>query len=105
MKRKEQLLQMLKDDPQNSFLLFALAKEYEGEAEWKDAIKQYTVLMNADPDYVGLYYHLAKAHEEIEQTEDAIAAYDAGIAVATRLSDLHALSELKGARMNLELEL
>lgn len=58
-----------------------------------------------DPDYVGTYYHLGKLYEEIEEGEKALEIYQKGIEIAKKIKDQHALSELMGAKMNLEMEL
>ena len=103
--RLESLLEMMRDSPNDGFLLFAVAKEYEGNDDSEKAIEYYEKLRNVDPEYVGLYYHLAGLYAELEMSDKALIIYDKGIEIAERLKDLHALSELKGARLNFELEL
>jgi len=103
-KRLEQLKKMLSEDPEDSFLLFAIAKEYEGLGQLDEAIKGFVTLVEKDAKYVGTYYHLAKLYEEVENGEKAIATYEAGIVMAQQLNDLHALAELKNAKLNFELE-
>lgn len=103
--RLEMLLQMLEKDTEDSFLRYAVAKEYESRADYATALTFYIALKTKDPDYVGLYYHLAKLYETIEEPETALQIYDEGIAVAKRIQDLHALSELNSAKLNLEMEL
>jgi hypothetical protein len=50
---------------------------------------------------VGSYYHLGKLHERLGDESKAIAVYEKGMDVAKKLSDNHALSELRGAYDNL----
>lgn len=103
--RLNQLLGMLNDDPKDSFLRYAVAKEYENGLLEQEALNEYLTIKDLDPDYVGMYYHLGKLYEKLENYELAIQSYNEGIAVAKKLSDLHALSELNSAKMNLEMEM
>lgn len=102
--RLNQILQFLKDSPDDSFLLFALAKEYEKADDLNAALLTYERLRAVDEEYVGLYFHLGALLEKLERKSDALAVYDAGIEIARRVGDIHALGELRGVRMNLEME-
>lgn len=104
-KRLEQIKEMLNDDPSDSFLKYALAKEYEGVGDEQQAIVVFEQLKKEDPDYVGLYYHLGKLYEKNENYEKALSSYDEGIVVCKNQKDFHALSELNTAKVNLEMEL
>ena len=101
MTRKEQIQQLLATTPQDPFLRFALAKEYEKEGDDAEAIRGYEALAQDSPDYVGTYYHLGKALERVRREADAWRTYTTGMAVAKRLGEAHALTELGGARMEL----
>lgn len=98
--RLEMLLGMWNEAKPDSFVLFALAKEYEAHGNQEEAIFHYEKLKNIDPEYVGLYYHLAAIYAEEGQSEKALTTYDKGIEIATRLGDFHAKSELMNARQN-----
>lgn len=101
-KRLPYLLQLLETSPADSFVLFAVAKEYEGAGDTSKALEFYEKLRATDPAYVGLYYHLGKLFEQKQAFEKAVSAYKQGIEVARKASDFHALSELQGALLNLE---
>ncbi|MCE7923137.1 MAG: tetratricopeptide repeat protein [Haliscomenobacteraceae bacterium CHB4] len=101
-KRLPYLLQLLESSPTDSFVLFAVAKEYEGAGDTGKALEYYQKLRATDPGYVGLYYHLGKLFEQQLDMENAIVAYKQGIEIARKASDFHALSELQGALLNLE---
>lgn len=103
--RLESLMALLEEDKNDGFLLFAIAKEYESANDIEKALEYYEHLRSIDPEYVGLYYHLGGLYSEIEESEKAMNIYTKGIEIASRMHDLHALSELKGAKMNLELEM
>lgn len=101
--RLEKLLNFLKSSPNDSFLLFAVAKEYESNGHQDKALKYYMILKDQDPEYIGLYYHLAKLYENIQEEVLALRIYNEGIALAKKKADYHSLSELNNAKMNLEL--
>ncbi len=96
---------LLEDDPNDGFLLFAIAKEYEGMHDFDQALISYHLLLEKDPMYVGLYYHLGALYQEIDEMDKALDIYTQGIQIAISIKDLHALSELKSAKMNLEMEM
>jgi len=100
--RLQYLLQLLESSPADSFVLFAVAKEYEGAGDATKALEFYEKLRTSDAAYVGLYYHLGKLHEHRQEFEKSIAIYKQGIEIAQKASDFHALSELRGALLNLE---
>lgn len=93
---------MLENMPTDSFTLFAIAKEHEKSGEANLALEFYERLRTADPDYVGLYYHLGKLHERNGNPERALDVYRKGMEVAKKSGDFHALSELAGARLEID---
>ena len=103
--RLERLLALHEEDNRDEFVLFALAQEYNQLELLAKSLRYYLHLREINPQYVGLYYHLAKLYEKMEHFDDALVVYDQGIKVANDIKDYHALSELKNAKLNLELEL
>jgi tetratricopeptide (TPR) repeat protein len=97
-KRLEMILQMLEQNPTDNFLLYGLANEYKNEGDLDKAVASYRHLMEVNPDYVAAYYHCGQALESAGDPTAAAAIYDAGIAIARRIGDAHALSELQAAR-------
>ncbi len=98
-----QLQELLKGSPTDSFLLFAIAKEYEGLDNLESALTNYQMLKKHDPEYTGLYYHLGKLYELLDEEDQALSIYQEGIDHCIKVGDHHALNELKGAKLNLEL--
>ena len=103
--RLEQLQNLLQSSPNDSFLLYAIAKEYEGLERVTEALQKYQELTELHPDYVGTYYHYAKLLEKEEETDKALSISEKGMLIARKIGDQHALGELSNAKMNLELEL
>lgn len=99
--RLTQLLSFYQDAPDDAFILFALAKEYEGLGQNDQALKHYLELKEKQENYVGLYYHLGKLYETLKQEKTAWATYTKGMEIARQVGDQHALNELAGARLNL----
>lgn len=100
--RLELLQSLLRDTPDDSFTLFAVAKEYEKLGDRTQALTHYLRLRDINPGYVGLYYHLGKLYETLEQPQQALEAYRQGCDVARAAKDFHALGELNGARLALD---
>ena len=101
MSRKAQIEALLADNPEDAFLRFALAKEYEKEGADAGAKDVYEALVADQPEYVGTYYHLGKTLERLGEDQEAWRVYTEGIAVTKRLGERHAMSELAGARLEL----
>ncbi|MFN8262544.1 MAG: hypothetical protein U0T07_03380 [Chitinophagales bacterium] len=103
MNRIERLEKIIVDNPNDTFALFALAKEYEKINELEKSIQLFEKLLLVDKMYIGAYYHLGKIYEQLEEINKALNIYESGIVIAQELKDLHALSELKNAKMNASL--
>jgi tetratricopeptide (TPR) repeat protein len=100
--RLGQLLEFLKEDPDDAFTRFALAREHHKLGNIDEALAYYESLVENDPRYVGTYYHLGKLYEEVGRKDDAVDVYRKGIRVAETIRDFHALSELRDALMQAE---
>ena len=98
--RLQALLSFYKEDPNDPFTRFALAREYLGRGETDEALVFFEKLVADDPAYVGTYYHLGKLYEDLSRKQDAIRTYEAGIQVAQQQRDAHARAELQDALMS-----
>lgn len=90
------LFEFLENNPKDSFVLYAIATEYNAKGDVENALKFYQKTTENDPDYLGTYYHLGKLYEKLGQKELASTTYENGISLAIRKKDMHALSELRG---------
>jgi len=95
--RLAKLLEFLENEPNDSFILYALATEYNSLNDIQKAFELYLKLINEHPDYVGTYYHLGKLYEKENQKDKAIEVYQKGMLIANAKRDMHALSELRSA--------
>lgn len=101
----ERLKNLVNERPDDSFTIFALAKEYEKIGDYELALKYYYKIYNNEPSYIGVYYHLAKLLEAENQEVEALKIYQNGIKQAQLVRDNHALAELNSAYQNLQIEL
>ncbi len=95
--RLAKLLEFLESDPNDPFVLYALATEYNTSNDTEKALKFYLELVSDHPDYVGTYYHLGKLYQKLGNTEQALNIYQKGMVAAKNKRDMHAFSELQGA--------
>lgn len=102
MKRKELLLELLRDDPNDPFARYALALEHKKENLSSEAREVLECLKHDQPEYLPLYYQLGKLIEEGGDIDDALDVYREGLAIATRQRDLKTRSELEEAIWMLE---
>jgi len=102
--RIEQLLEFLKESPNDNFLRYALAQEYVKCGDKQTGYDFYLSLLNNAPNYVATYYHLGKLYESDDENAKALEIYTKGIAIATKIGDQHSLSELQSAKLELEME-
>ncbi len=94
--RLRQLLDFLKEEPNDPFNLYAIATEYNA-TDPKKALEYYEVLLDKHADYLATYYHVAKLYADLEESEKAEATFKKGIALAQSQNESLALRELQNA--------
>lgn len=104
MSRIDQIRQFLQDSPNDSFLRYALAQELQKQGDVEAAKEAYLWLTDNQPSYVATYYHLGKLLLAQGEKEAALAWFNLGIEHAKAAKELHALSELQSAKLELEYE-
>lgn len=97
MNRIEQIKTFLAANPNDNFLLHALALEYIKLGNDVDAKPLFEQILTQSPDYVGSYYHLAKLLERLGNNAIAIEWYEKGMEAAKTAKDQHAFNELQAA--------
>ena len=95
--RLNKLLTFLSSSPNDPFILYALATEYNSLNDTEKAFYYYLKLVAEHPAYVGTYYHLGKLYEKEGQKDKGVAIYQLGMQRAREKGDRHAFSELQGA--------
>jgi tetratricopeptide (TPR) repeat protein len=94
--RISQLLYFLEKEPNDSFLLYALAMEYS-HTDLEKSLELYRHLLSKHSEYLPTYYQAAKLYEELEENEQALETYQKGISLSEKLKDTHTLKELQKA--------
>lgn len=97
--RLKLIKEMLETNPDDSFLQYAAAIEYECLGERKTAIETIKRLLDKDPVYLGAYYKLGKLLESEGKEKDAIKIYRKGLEVSKKNSDMKTEGELSEALM------
>jgi uncharacterized protein HemY len=92
-----QITELLHANPNDCFLLHALALEHVKLEEYLLARDYFEQVLRTDKAYVGTYYHLAKLHERLKNKAAAIDTYNTGITMAVSQRNTHAASELRSA--------
>ena len=95
--RLQKLLDFIENDPNDPFVLYALATEYNSLNDKDQVFSYYLRLVSDHPTYVGTYYHLGKLYEKNGEQAVAITIYQQGMVAARNKGDMHAFSELQGA--------
>lgn len=87
---------MLDNNPEDPFIIYALAREYEQKQATMQALLMYEHLVTDHPDYIATYYHYAKLLHGAGNTNEAIRLINLGIEWGMKVKDMHAVSEMKG---------
>jgi tetratricopeptide (TPR) repeat protein len=95
--RLQQILEMLREDPGDAFLRYALALEKAKEGQLQEAIVLVQELLHDQPEYLGAYYQLGQWLEQTQQPERAKEIYTAGVALARDKKQMKASIELQQA--------
>ena len=93
---------MLKAEPEDEFLNYALAIEFEKSGEINQAIKQLQGMIEKNENYLAAYYKLGKLFEEVSKNEDAKVIYAKGQEIAKQQNNKKAFGELAEALWMLE---
>ncbi len=105
MNRINQLLEFLEKEPNDTFLIYAIATEYL-KTDTQKALVYYENLLQNHSDYIPTYYHAAELYANLENYEKANQVYLKGIEICeTKVMEaqkqnkviLKSLQELKSA--------
>lgn len=97
MDRLAQIHKMLDTNPDDIFLHYALAMEFNSLNRLDEAIEKLRTLRTNYPEYLPLYYQLGQLLEKQNKQGEAIEAYEQGMLVATNQKDMKTYGELRSA--------
>lgn len=94
--RKQQLEQMLAEDPNDPFLRYGLAMEYVGAGKVEEALRYLHQIIADKIDYVPAYQQAGQILMRLDRIDEARETFRQGIALARRTGDTHAADEMAG---------
>jgi Tfp pilus assembly protein PilF len=94
--RKQQLEELLADDPNDAFLRYGLAMEYASAGEDEGAIRTLRQMIADKLDYVPAYQQAGQIFMRLDRIDEAREAFRQGIALAKRVGNTHAAEEMEG---------
>lgn len=100
--RKQQIEEMLAEDPHDPFLRYGLAMEHVSAGQDDQAVRCFEQLLQTTPDYVPGYMQAGRALARLNRVEEARTMFQAGIAAASQKGDQHAAEEMAGFLEGLE---
>ncbi|MEM8756467.1 MAG: hypothetical protein AAGF47_01630 [Planctomycetota bacterium] len=98
----EQLTKLLSADPADTFVLYALAQEHAKAGDHDQAIDLYRRCIAEDEAYCYAYFHGARSLEALDRATEAAEMLETGLAVAERVGDAKASSEIAQYRGSLD---
>jgi predicted Zn-dependent protease len=94
--RRQQIEEMLAEDPHDPFLRYGLAMEYVSTGEDEEVVRCLLELLRQTPDYVPAYVQAGRALVRLKREDEARAVFRSGIEQARQKNDLHAAGEMEG---------
>lgn len=94
MSRLARLQAMLEAEPDDVFLQYAVAKQYESEGDDGAAMSRYALLAANHPDYVPTYLQWAQLLIKAAEEPAAAQVLKRGVEQARRAGDDHAMGEM-----------
>jgi predicted Zn-dependent protease len=92
--RREKIEAMLKDEPQDQFLRYSLACEYDNEGRNDESLALFQGLIADQPPQVHAFFRGAQLLVKLDRIAEARAMLRDGIEVARQQNELHAASEM-----------
>ena len=96
MSKREKLQEMLKSDPDDVFLHYALAMTYVSDGDSAKALSGLQDVIDRNPDYVAAYFQKGQTLAREGRTDAAREVLARGIEAARRVGDSHAEAEMTG---------
>jgi Tfp pilus assembly protein PilF len=94
--RKEQLQEMLAEEPRDEFLRYGLAMEFVSEGNDEEAARCFQAMMQEGLHYVPAYLQAGQALNRLGRIDEARTIFQQGIALAQRKGEAHAAGEMQG---------
>lgn len=105
MSRKEEIIQLLKEDANDVFLNYALALEYLAENKPESAKMQLEKVLQINSKYIPAYYQMGILLYQLNDKENSLEYLNKGLILSEENKDLKNIAEFKSAIMNIKNEL
>jgi predicted Zn-dependent protease len=92
--RREKIEAMLQDEPQDQFLRYSLACEYDNEDRSAESLALFQGLIADQPPHVHAFFRGAQLLVKLDRIADARTMLRDGIEVARQQNELHAAGEM-----------
>ncbi|MBC7382522.1 MAG: tetratricopeptide repeat protein [Bacteroidia bacterium] len=93
--RIEKLLQMIAENEDDTFALYALGMEFEALTQFNLAVIYFNKVLKLEPDKVAVYYRLATIMHATGNDEKAISLLNKGLELLKISSDQKTINEFK----------
>ncbi len=100
--RKQQIEEMLAEDPADPFLRYGLAMENVSQGADEEAVRCFRDLLATTADYVPAYMQAGLALVRLARPAEARELWTRGIQAARQQGNQHAAEEMQGMLANLE---
>ena len=94
MPRRDRIVRMLEQEPDDVFLNFSFAMELTKENESDRALAQFDRVISLDPTYTAAHYHKGNTLIGLGRQEEARAILTEGVAACKQIGDDHAHREM-----------
>lgn len=99
--RKNDIVNLLEQEPEDVFLNYALAMELLNENEAL-AISQFQKVIKLDANYVAAYYQLALLYINNQKSTEALSILKTALALAKEQNRKHTVAEINALIMEIE---
>lgn len=94
MPRREQLLEMLQNDPNDPFLIYAVALDDIATGNDEAGLARLSQLNETQPDYVPAWFQRGQVLARLGQTDESRVILQQGIQAAVQAGNDHAAAEM-----------
>ena len=92
--RRQQIEELLQDDPADTFLRYGLAMELDKEGQHEESLRRLHELAKETPPYVPAFFMAGQQYARLERIEEARSVLREGIEAARSVNDAHAAGEM-----------
>jgi tetratricopeptide (TPR) repeat protein len=100
--RREQLEEMLAEDPNDTELCYMLGMELASAGDDEGAVRCFEDLLKVDPTYPPGYHQAGRALLRLGKMDQAMAMLRRGVEAAEKRGDLHAAGEMQALLESLQ---